>query len=313
MRPALVLCVLAACYHDPAPSPVVVANHPVRSPRAPGAASDPLGYLPVDSEIVLSLDANRLRASGLWKMIKPRIEAKAGEVLEKFRTQCGVDLLLSIKQIAMSFKGFGEAPGPHGVFVVRGLDRTALTACMDRLVGTDPRVSFANGVVMVTAAPGENATAFTFASASTLVGVISPTASPEELAAVLKAGAPLRDSPMFLELLGQIQTKSTMWFAMNGNSKVFDKMPSLGFRPKAFTGSVDLANGFAGVARMRLDSADNARHLVGLGQPQLGQVKSMLDELELTSEDADVVLRVAMSQTQLESIVKALGAFAAGP
>lgn len=313
MRPALVLCVLAACYHDPAPSPVVVANHPARSPRAPGAASDPLGYLPVDSELVLSLDANRLRASGLWKRFEPLIAAKAGEVLEKFRTQCGVDPLLSVKQIAMGFKGFEDAPGPHGVFVVRGLDRKALTACMERLVGTDPRVTFANGVVMAKAAPGENAAAFTFASSSTLVGLTSLTASPEELAAVLKEGAPLRDSPMFLELLAQIQTESTLWFAMNGNSKVFDKMSSLGFRPKAFIGSVDLANGFTGAARMRVDTADHARHLVGIGQPQLAQAKSMFDELELTSEDADVVFRVGMSQTQVEAVVGMLGMFAPGP
>lgn len=313
MRPALVLCVLAACYHDPAPSPVVIANHPAESPRAPGAAADPLGYLPVDSEFVLSLDTNRLRASALWKTMEPLVAAKAGEVLEKFRTQCGVDPLLSIKQVAMGFKRLDDTPGPRGVIVVRGLDRKALTACMDRLVGTDPRVTIANGVVTVKAAPGENAAVFTFASGSTLVAVTSPTASPEELAAVLKGGASLRDSPMFLELFAQIQTKSTMWFALNGNSKMFDKMAGLGFRPKAVTGSVDLANGFAGSARMRLESADSARNLVGLGQPQLVQAKSMFDELELTSEDTDVVLRFGMSQTQVEAVVGMFGAFTAGP
>jgi hypothetical protein len=80
--------------------------------------------------------------------------------------------------------------------------------------------------VAVRAAAGENPAAFTFTSASTLVAVISPTASPEELAAVIARGTPLRGSPVFLQLLGQLQTQRTAWFALNGSSKVFDKMSS---------------------------------------------------------------------------------------
>jgi hypothetical protein len=311
MRLALVLCVLAACYHDAAPAPV--ASPPASAPRVRAAPSDPLGYLPVDSEVVVSLDAGQLRASGLWKTLEPVMSAKAGDGLARLRAQCSVDPLRSIKQVVMGFKGLEDAAGPSGVVVVRGLDRNVLMACMDRLVEANPRITFANGVVAVQAAPGSHPGAFTFANASTLVLMIGPTASPEQLAAVIRSGAPLRGSPMFVELLGQIQTRSTAWFALNGNAKLFDKMSALGFRPTAITGSVELANGFTGAVRVRLDSEDSARNLVALGQAQLGTVKQLAEEIALTADGTDVVLRIVMSQGQLEALTGIFGAFTAGP
>jgi hypothetical protein len=312
MRSAIVLCVLAACYHDPAPA-APVAPPPVGASRVNAAVHDPLGYLPVDSEIVVSLDANQLRASGLWKLLEPLVSAKAGDALAKMRTLCGVDPLRSVRQIALGLKSLGDPLGPSGVFVVRGLDRGALLACMDRLVGTAPRVAIANGVVAVKAVPGEHPAAFTFAGASTLVAVLGPTASPEALAAVIRRGAPLRGSPAFAELLGQIQTQRTAWFALNGSPQAFDKLSALGFRPTAVTGSVDLANGFTGAVRMRLESEDRARNLVGLAQAQLGPVRVMVDEIEVLSEGADLVLRVVMSQGQVEAVAGIFGGLMAGP
>lgn len=312
MRPAIVLCVLAACYHDPAPA-TPVAPPPVRAPRVSAAVHDPLGYLPIDAEVVMSLDATQLRASGLWKLLEPLISAKAGDALGKMHTLCGVDPLQSVRQIALGFKDLGDPIGPSGVFVVRGLDRGALLACMDRLVGTAPRVKIANGVVAVAAAPGEHPAAFTFAGGSTLVAVLGPTASPEALAAVLRSGAPLRGSPVFTELFGQIQTRRTAWFALNGNSQAFDKFAGLGFRPTAVTGSVDLTNGFTGSVRLRLDSEDHARNLVGITQGQLAPLKAMVDEIELASEGADVVLRVGMSEGQVKVIAGIFGGLTAGP
>ncbi len=312
MRSALVCCVLAACFHDPAPTPV--AGPPARAPRVNPAVYDPLGFLPIDSEAVVSIDVNQLRASGLWKALEPAMSAKTGDVLGRVRAQCGVDLLPSVRQIAMGLRGLGDEPGPSGVFVVRGLDRKTLWACMEHLVGADPRVTISDGVVLVKGEDRQNPpAAFTFAGSSTLVAVLGPTASPEELARVIQGGAPLRASPVFLELLGRIETQRTAWFALNGNTKVFDKLSTLGIRPTAFSGSVDLANGFTVAARLRLDSEDSARNLAGLGQAQLGQVKALVNEIELLSEDADLVFRVVMTQEQLESIAKLVGMFAIGP
>lgn len=310
MRLALVCCVLAACFHDPAPAPV---GPPARAPRVNPAIYDPLGFLPMDAEAVVWIDVSQLRASALWKTLEPKMSANAGDVLARLRTQCGVDLLPSVRQIVMGLKALGEEPGPSGVFVVRGLDRKAFWACMEHLAKADPRVTIANDVVLVKGGPGQNPAAFTLAGASTLVSVISPTASPEELARVIKGGAPLRASPAFVEMLGRIETQRTAWFALNGNGKLFDKIAALGIRPTSFSGSVDLANGFTAAARVRLDSEDSARNLAGLGQAQLGQVKALVDEIELSSEDADLVFRVVMTQEQLESIVRMFGVFAGGP
>jgi hypothetical protein len=267
----------------------------------------------MDAEAVVSIDVGQLRASALWKALEPKMSANAGDVLARLRTQCGVDLLPSVRQIVMGLKALGDEPGPSGVFVVRGLDRKAFWACMQHLATADPRVTIANDVVLVKGGPHQNPAAFTLAGASTLVSVISPTASPEELARVIKSGAPLRASPAFVEMLGRIQTHRTVWFALNGNGKLFDKIAALGIRPTSFIGSVDLTNGFTAAARVRLDSEDSARNLAVLGQAQLGQAKALVDEIELSSEDADLVFRVVMTQEQLESIVRLFGVFAGGP
>jgi len=310
MRPALVLCVLAACFHDPAPAPVAP---PVRAPRVNPGVYDPLGFLPVDAEVVMSVDVNQLRASALWKQFEPAVSAKAGDTLGKLRTQCGVELLPSVKQIAMGLQRLGDERGPSGVIVVRGLDRKAFWACVEQLRGADPRVMVANGVMLVKGEPGQNPVALTFAGASTMVLVTSPTASPDELERVIKRGAPLRASTAFLETFGRIEPHRTAWFAVNSSGKTLDKLATLGIRATAFSGWVDLANGFAAAARLRLDSEDSARNLAGLGQAQLGQVKALVEEVELSSEDADLVFRVVMTQEQLESIVRMFGVFAGGP
>jgi hypothetical protein len=311
MRQVLVLGVLTACFHDPAPQSVVTP--PDRSSHVRAVASDPLAFLPVDSEAVLSIDAGQLRTSWLWKTLEPVVSARAGDALARVHARCGVDLLGSIKQIAMGISGIGDMPSPTGVVVVHGLDRKALMACMDRLIGTHPGVTIANGIVTAKAPPGEPSAAFTFANASTLVMVTSPTASPDQLAAVIARGAPLHDSPEFVELLGQIQPRSTAWFAINGNAKVFDKVSTFGIRPKSVIGSVDLANGLTGAVRMSLDSADSAHSFAGLVQGQLGLVKALVEDIEVTSEDTDVVLHVVMTQVQLESLVGMLGAFTTQP
>ena len=87
--------------------------------------------------------------------------------------------------------------------------------------------------------------------------------------------------------------------------------PSL--EPSWVSLSVDLTDGFGLSGRMRLESADRARSLVALGQAQLATLKPMVDTLELTSDDVEVVLRLAMTTAQLESIVKLVGGFANVP
>lgn len=305
VRHALLLCVLAACYRDAAPA--TVENRPPPAPRVNPAVFDPVGFLPEDAELVMVVDARQVRGSTLWRLLEPMVAPRLAEKLDAVQASCGLEPLRSVTQISVGLEHRGD-----GVVVIRGLDRAAVMACIERMAGTDPRTTIVDGVVTTTTT-GKQTSVFTFANSSTLVGVAGPAASAAQLATALRRGAPLRTSPLFGELIGKLDTRRAAWLVVSGKAEALEAVTAAGLEPSWVSLSVDLTDGFGLSGRMRLESADRARSLVALGQAQLATLKPMVDTLELTSDDVEVVLRLAMTTAQLESIVKLVGGFANVP
>lgn len=315
MRPrwfALVLLVVtvAACYRS-APEPKTLAN---KAPalRARVAIVDPLGYLPMDSEVVVHLDASQLRASAMWPRFEPMMLARIGPTLSMFQTTCGFDPLAAITRISLGMKDL-DAPRPGGIIVVRGLDRAATMACYERADAQSrkahlpPGHTVERGIVVVPGSAGDPPTAFTFADANTLVVMTGVNTSAQALVDVLDGGTPLRGSTAFNDIFGYVEPRDAVWFVINGNSKVFDKLSVLGVDPRAVAGSVSLRAGLAGSVRVRFATPDQATQLAATVQPQVGAVKMFADELEVTSEETDLLVRIVMTQQQVESLAAMLG------
>jgi hypothetical protein len=308
----IAFCLLGACYHDSgggaARPPDNTAGAPSsRGPDVSATIADPLGFLPIDSEVVLSLDADQLRQSELWRQYEPALLAKAGADLARFKALCGFDPITSIRGLTVGMKSVGQV-NPDGVFVVHGIDRARMLACVGKLSSNDHGVTIDNGVVTAHASKQDpSVVVFQFVDASTAVCVVGPSATKELLARVIRGGSPLRGSPSFLSMLSLIDAQAALWALVNGNSHVFDKTAAMGVKPKALFGSLGLSDGLVMTLRMRLETPQAASSFVALVQGQLGAAKMLFDKLDVTADDADVVFGIGMTSAQVQMFAGLLG------
>ncbi|MBA3463951.1 MAG: hypothetical protein H0T46_28600 [Deltaproteobacteria bacterium] len=331
---ALLLGILfaASCYKDGGSgggtTPPPANNNPaaVRGVDYSATIADPLGFLPVDSEIVLGLDVDQLRKSTFWPPIAAKLSSAGGSGLDTFKQVCNVDPMTSVRSVTLGVKNVKQST-PDGVMVVSGLDRVALMACMEKATKTaDSRTSIQNGIVVIAGAKstggtglgataaGDGTVAFAFVDASTLVGVIGPTASRTQLQTVLAAGTPLRSSPAFSALIKLTNLEASLWTMMNGNSSVFDQAAGmLGSRPKAAFGSVNVTAGMSLDMRLRLDDAGRATQLQQMINGQVGMARAMFTKLDVTTDGADLVVSASMTDAQITQVLQLAGVSLNGP
>jgi hypothetical protein len=303
---------LVACFKSSGSStPLHGAAPAIEIARSDHSATlaDPLGFLPIDSELVLSLDAEQLRRSEIWRQLEPKLLASADQGLGQFKRVCGFDPVTSIRGISIGMNGLGA--NASGVIVVSGLDRARLTACA-RKNHRAGQTTIALDGEFLTVRDAQATMVATFVDASTIVALVGPTATRESLQAVLSGGAPLRSSPTFVEMFGRLDIESSLWVLINGNSKIFQQAAALGMKPKSLIGSLSLASGLDAMFRMRLETAAEAQQLSQLAQGQLHLASSFFEKLEVTTDSADVVVIAQMSETQLQNLVSLLGGMLGG-
>lgn len=301
--PALVAMLAAgACYRaTPPPQQPATRTAPAVKSYARTIA-DPLGFLPADSDVVGSVDVAQLRASPSWARVEPMLFAEEEEGLANIRASCGFDLVTAINRVSFGARVAGTDQW-SAVFVVHGLDRELTLACLRKLDTTT--VVTGPSTFRGTADEGEVIHG-EFVARSALV-LYWGAQTPEMLQDVLDSGAPLRSSPESLDLLANVQLRDTAWFVMR-RADAFGDLARLGSKPTAVMASVRVVDGLTATLRSRLATPESAAQLQALAQPQLQVLSGFADKLEVVAEDADVVLRVEMTQAQLDMAASMLAA-----
>lgn len=293
---------LGACSSTPSGKTTTVGN--TSAPKAPdytATIADPVGFLPLDAELVMGVDVDAVRTSPIWPPLSAKITASAGPQLASFQQMCGFDPMATVHRIRLGIKKL-NADKPEGVIVISGLDRPQLMACLSKSNNGTALVE--GDFVTFDAAKTGTQAAFAFVDASTMVISLGPTANKDQLKGVLAAGAPLRSSPAFGELLAKTDVEGGMWGVMNSNSSIFDQLAAgIGTRPKAVFGSVRLGPGLTANMHMRLDTPAAASQLANMANSQLGMVRGFVTKLDVTTEGADVVMAVAMDDQQLNALI----------
>lgn len=267
------------------------------------AASDPLAFLPVDSEVVVGVDFRQITQSALWTRFGGDLMKRAGGGLQEFKAKCGYDPIASMRNAAFSIKM--EADKPSGVFVVRGIDRDKTMACIPQSFPDRP--AKVDGA-FVTFPPEDGiATVLTFVDASTAVAVIGPQASRVQLEAAIAAGAPLRKSPAFGALWSHADAKQTVWVVVNG--KLLAVLAALGAPPKALVANVSLANGLTLAGRLQFASPDQATQVATAMQSQATAAQAFVEKIDISAAGNDVSLGVRMTMPQLEGLFGMLSPF----
>ena len=319
MRFLLGAALLVSCYKSsPTPAPPPPAQHspiaiarPERDYRA--ALGDPVGFLPSDSELVLSIDGDQLRKSPLWTIADQRIRAAGGTSFSTFTGTCGFDPIASIRGVTVGLRGLKNAK-PDGVIVVTGLSRAKLTECLERAGATaSAQLTVDHGFYTIrTSTTDPTAMTFTFVDDGTAVILLAPSADRAALEKVLASGVPLRRSPTFTQLLAQIDTSASVWGIANGKSSIFD-ITQGNQKPSAIWGSIHLDTGASVSMRIRFNDAAVAQQLATQAQTQMSGAQMFFDRLDINADGPELVVEAAMSESKLASLMSLLGMAATAP
>jgi hypothetical protein len=297
---ALVLA-SSACHHEGAAPP---SNK--LAPRAEVmVAADPLTFLPLDSDIVLGIDVQALRASAVWKEYLPRLSQAIGSSLADVQSRCGFDPVQAINSVTI---GTRSKDTSDTVVVIRGPDRDRTVACLLGNIVPDTTVTVTpedRGVLVLANKSGAR-NLVTFADRSTLVLQGARQATPGSLRALLRSGAPLRGSQGFGATFDRLEPGASVWLVVSGKASIFDKIAGNGVHPLAMYGTLRVGDGLQGRLHVRLTTPDEATKLAGLVQGQIAMAAAMVDRLTATAEGDVTTVAVDMSMDKVRALVSML-------
>jgi len=286
---------------------------------ANATSGDDLSLLPLDSELVLGLNFSQVQQSALWKQfVQPKLmSADAQRKLTEFKDNCGFDPMTSLKSVSVGLKGVG-ADKPDGVIVMHGLDKAKVWACLEndkvKAEMTKDGGSFSrDGEVGLFKDKSGSQFAVTFVNDTTAIAVLGEQVTAASAKAAAAGGSTLKSSPQFVEMYGKVKSNDSLWFLVNGKSKIFDKTAAMGVKPKAMFGSLNVTDGLSLDLRLRLDTPDAAAQLAEMGKKQVQQAAKMFDQIDVTSDATDVKIAVVLSSQKLQALITQfsglLGAF----
>ncbi len=276
--------------------------------------TDDLSLLPVDSEMVGGLDFQALQSSTLWKQLVGPMMAKndVQKEMAEFQQQCGMDPMKVVTKMTFGLKGIGAAT-VDGVIVMHGIDKTKAIACYDKLVksGKIGKEAKKDGDVLLFK-KNNNQAAFTFVDASTALFVLGANGTKDGIKTVAKGGSALKTSAAFVELYKKTNTSDTLWIIMNGSSKAFEAMASLGIKPKAVYGSLNVTKDLNLDVRVRMKSAGDATNLSNMMNTQVKAAAGMVDKMNIVADGSDVRVQVLLSDAKLKALATQFGPMLGG-
>jgi hypothetical protein len=194
---------------------------------------------------------------------------------------------------------------------VHGVDKTKSLACLDQMKtemaadGTEYTTD--GGVSLFKSSKGGPPVAMTFVNDSTALAVIGDQANVAGVKAAAAGNSALKSSPQFLDMYSKVKTTDSLWGLMNGNSKVFDKMGSMGVKAKAVFGSLNVTDGLSLDLRLRLETPDAASQLASMSKQQMTQAAKMFDQIDVAADGSDVKYKVVLSSAKLQQLIAQFG------
>jgi hypothetical protein len=276
-------------------------------PSSPAAAVDDLTLLPLDSELVLGINFAQVQQSALWKQfIEPKMMgAEAQAKLAEFKAKCDFDPMASFKTVSVGVKGLGGTK-PDGIIVAHGIDKSKAFACLDKMqpeMAKEGVEVTRDGDVVLGKNKNGDQFAGMFVNDNTGIMALGDKANTAGIKAAAQATSTLKSSPQFVDMYGKVKTSDSLWFLLNGNSKVFEKVAAMGIKPKAVFGSLNVTDGLSLDMRMRMDTPDAASQLANMGKAQLAQAAKMFDQIDVAADGSDVKFTVVLSNQKLQALI----------
>ncbi len=301
-----------------------LARAPTLGPTAPPhltaarkAASNDLGLLPADSDIVFGIDMERIQKAALWKMfVAPELANANG--LHEFVTKCGFDPLASLTSVAIGIKGLGPDTSPTGTVVVHGFDKVKTMACVQQENAADPDhdVTVEGDVVLFAPSHEGTQAGFRFIDDTTALFVFGP--GPITKASIDKIATGdtgLETAPGFADMFHNINSDDPLWFVVAPSSPLFPLINAAiatqtDLQLHALYGSIDITDSIVVEAGIRLASPDQVSKVVAEVQTKLeklsasGALSQYFDQLDVNADGGDVIISLAANTGQLLNIAR---------
>lgn len=282
---------------------------------AGGGASDPLAYLPANSEVVLQLDLARVRSSELFKQyVEPKMkkEIEGDDDYAKLKTNCGFDPWEQAGQVHMGMSDVTDDGPGTVVVVVTGFDKTKVLACLEKskeeIAKEGSSITVDGNIIIVE--PKNEKTNFggAFVTDTMFVGVAKPKAkiTVDEVKAKTTGKDGLASSKEFAAMHGQIKPGALKMF-VNGNAAFMKKSEAMTGKVEAVFGSIDAEKLLAANFVARMGSEDEAKKVAELGKSQGGMAASMVTKFDVSANGKDVAVVVEISPEQIKQLVGMFG------
>jgi hypothetical protein len=294
---AAALLALVACGSS-APPPALSNKAP--APSYGAALEDWLGFLPVDSEIVVGIDSKQIRTTAVWSQLLPKIEKDMGRDLDEVRAACGFDPFQTVERVSVGLRAI-ERDKLVGVIVVHGVG-AGMMGCVRSHFGKGGTVSDDKGVLVMDSHP-DMRSAWTVIG-STLIVQLDPAAGHDSMQVVLASGAPLRGSKAFMDLYGGIAKGASLWGVVNGRSKMLDEFGSM--RPRNTKGTITLSDRIVIDGDAVFETVDVANQVDALVKGTFQQVHQWIESGDTRIDGSTLLIKAVIGPAQLSQILQML-------
>lgn len=281
------------------------------------AGNKDLDVVPVDSDVVLSIDLAQAQKSAVFREFAlPAITKSedAQKFLATLKTKCNIDPMVSASRLTAGIK-IVDNDNADFVGVLHGIEKSKAIPCIDQMkeeLAAQQIQAVKDGDV-VTLKNDRGAFAFTFTGDTTAVIVSGPKASKERVLEVAQGKSALKTSKEFGDMYGKLNTGHTVWFLVRGDTEAIAKnLEKLNVRSKAIFGTVNLTDGLEVRGQMRVETEEQATNVVDLMKSQTGMFANMATKLEIDRDKNDVRTTIVMTQEQLKSVAGLARSFTRG-
>jgi len=307
MRHLLVALLVAGCYHgSAAPAPTPPANKQ-RNEDLARIADDPLAFLPVESDIVLGVDFERLRDSQLWRdQLEPLLMQSASDTFQKVHSQCGFDPLSQLQRVSIAYKKLDDRHN-DGTFVVHGVDSTRTVDCIAKASAKTDNIVHDGNVVMVSKPGDEFVLAIAPLGRTGMIMQGAPSANRTSVEGRIHIGAPLRTSRTFMTFFNRLEPAASLWLVINGNSSFLASAKSMGVSPTGVDMTLTVTDKYVIAARITTASAGDASQLESLANQLSTQARAMVETYDVKADDNVVRVDIVITAPQAQTLLTMLG------
>jgi hypothetical protein len=281
---------------------------------APSSTS--FAVFPADSEFVMQLSLDALRTSPMWATIAPMVQAKIDEEMKDVKATCGMDPIAKLSSVH-----FGGKPNDEKsmVIVVKGFTKSEISTCgaaMAKKEGKTVEITEEDGL---THFKGDGKDMY-MAFIDDTTAVMSPNPDKAYVKARAAGTGGLDTNAAFMELLKNVDSSATVWFAAlptpGGEMDMSKNLPGA----KGMFGSFKVTDGLLIDAGMRFDTPDNAKNAQNMATMGLQQAKGMMppaiqsvvDKTKISLANNDLIIALALTKADIDGITAALGPMLGG-